>query len=277
MLLATGVGVRNVLDLQSFGWPWNIPVAAGQTEGIDGSRNAHFMKYSLRKDFSDLFKVKLPYNPTIPGGVKAEDLLADKILNSKTKATILSIGGLTNIARALQKNDNIKNKISMIYIMGGGINVPGNLQYFNDKLNTTAEWNIFADPAAAEFVFKSGVPVTLVPLDVCQEVPVDEKYFDKISANIQSPQTEFVYNILKASAGTDIKENNYLLWDPLAAVIMMNELMGKFKTEKLSVITEPGDNYGRTVVDNNNGNDIRVLISVDSEKVKNELLEVLNY
>ena len=161
--------------------------------------------------------------------------------------------------------------------MGGGINVPGNLQYFNDKLNTTAEWNIFADPAAAEFVFKSGVPVTLVPLDVCQEVPVDEKYFDKISANIQSPQTEFVYNILKASAGTDIKENNYLLWDPLAAVIMMNELMGKFKTEKLSVITEPGDNYGRTVVDNNNGNDIRVLISVDSEKVKNELLEVLNY
>lgn len=61
----------------------------------------------------------------------------------------------------------------MIYIMGGAVESSGNLIEVDQTIkNTTAEWNIYVDPKAADNVFRSGVPITMVGLDVTNQVPV---------------------------------------------------------------------------------------------------------
>ena len=140
--------------------------------------------------------VKLPHNPTIPKGLKAEDLIIKTINESKTKIDILSIGAPANVALALEKDPNIKDKINSIYIMGGALKVPGNIFFFKKGLSKFAEINIYSDPCAADKVISSGIPIFLVPLDICNKIPVDPIFFKQLKKNIKTPQTELVYKIL---------------------------------------------------------------------------------
>lgn len=73
--------------------------------------------------------------------------------------TLCMLGPLTNIALALNRSPDIASRIERIVMMGGG--------YF-EQGNTTpsAEFNIYVDPHAADVVFRSGTPITMIPLDV---------------------------------------------------------------------------------------------------------------
>jgi purine nucleosidase len=73
--------------------------------------------------------------------------------------TLCPLGPLTNIATAFERAPDIKDRVAEIVLMGGA--------YF-EVGNTTpaAEFNIHVDPQAAEIVFKSGVPIVVMPLDV---------------------------------------------------------------------------------------------------------------
>lgn len=73
--------------------------------------------------------------------------------------TLCALGPLTNLATALQRAPDIAPKIAEIVLMGGAYFAVGNI-------TPTAEFNIYVDPEAADIVFKSGVPITVMPLDV---------------------------------------------------------------------------------------------------------------
>jgi len=73
--------------------------------------------------------------------------------------TLVPIGPLTNIATALQAAPDIASRIARIVLMGGAYFEVGNI-------TPAAEFNIFVDPEAAEIVFRSGVPLVVMPLDV---------------------------------------------------------------------------------------------------------------
>ncbi len=77
--------------------------------------------------------------------------------------TLVPIGPLTNIATALTRAPDIAGRIAEIVIMGGAYFQVGNI-------TPTAEFNIFVDPEAAEIVFRSGVKLTVMPLDVTHKV-----------------------------------------------------------------------------------------------------------
>ena len=73
--------------------------------------------------------------------------------------------------------------------MGGAIQVPGNLGdggVFQTN-NKTAEWNIFVDPLAARIVFRSRIPILLVPLDATNKVPIDLAFLREFQAHAVSP------------------------------------------------------------------------------------------
>jgi purine nucleosidase len=76
---------------------------------------------------------------------------------------IVAIGPLTNIAHALKRDFKTMKKAREIIIMGGAFAVPGNT-------GPVAEFNMYVDPEAAERVFHSGIPITLIPLDVTEQV-----------------------------------------------------------------------------------------------------------
>ena len=77
--------------------------------------------------------------------------------------TLVPIGPLTNIATALQRAPDIAAKIDEIVIMGGAYFEVGNI-------TPAAEFNIYVDPEAAQLVFRSGVRLTVMPLDVTHTV-----------------------------------------------------------------------------------------------------------
>ncbi len=86
----------------------------------------------------------------------------DTVLRRRAqKTTLVAIGPLTNIAALLTKDPQITQKIDRIVLMGGSI-----AHGYGDDPNPTPEYNIAADPAAAQKVFSSGVPILMVPLDV---------------------------------------------------------------------------------------------------------------
>ncbi len=78
--------------------------------------------------------------------------------------------------------------------MGGAINVDGNVSALNNSApennqgsvygtNHYAEWNIFLDPLAAKKVFYTDIPITLVPLDACNDVILQPIYDTIITAD----------------------------------------------------------------------------------------------
>jgi len=73
--------------------------------------------------------------------------------------TLCPLGPLTNIATALQRAPDIAARVQEIVLMGGAYFEVGNI-------TPAAEFNIYVDPEAAEIVFKSGIPITVLPLDV---------------------------------------------------------------------------------------------------------------
>ena len=90
----------------------------------------------------------------------AVDFLIDTLrAEAPGSVTLVPIGPLTNIASAMQRAPDIAGRIAEIVLMGGAYFEVGNI-------TPAAEFNIYVDPEAAEIVFKSGVPLVVMPLDV---------------------------------------------------------------------------------------------------------------
>ncbi|MCI9866751.1 nucleoside hydrolase [Rhizobium skierniewicense] len=77
--------------------------------------------------------------------------------------TLCTLGALTNIATALQKAPDIAPRIKELVLMGGGFFEGGNI-------TPAAEFNIYVDPHAADIVFRSGIPLVMMPLDVTHKL-----------------------------------------------------------------------------------------------------------
>ena len=100
-----------------------------------------------------------PTTPRAPG--HAVDVLVDVLLAAQA-TTVCVLGPQTNLAMAMVKEPSIVGHIDEVVLMGGG---------FFEGGNTTpaAEFNIYVDPHAAHVVFSSGVPITMMPLDVTHQ------------------------------------------------------------------------------------------------------------
>jgi purine nucleosidase len=174
----------------------------------------------------------------------AVNLLADTINAAPGKITLVTIGPLTNLALAIRLDPVIASRVKEAVIMGGAIKEPGNV-------TPQAEFNIFADPHAAHIVFHSGLPITLVPLDVTSKVVLSRQAVEHIAA-IPSPISRFFgdstrtyLDFYKKYEGID----GCLMHDPLAmAVAFMPELV---KTRELPVDVDisGGVSMGSTFAD----------------------------
>jgi purine nucleosidase len=90
----------------------------------------------------------------------AVDFIVETLMKEESGTiTLCALGPLTNIALALIREPRIAPRIKEIVLMGGGFFEGGNV-------TPTAEFNIYVDPQAADIVFRAGVPIVMMPLDV---------------------------------------------------------------------------------------------------------------
>ena len=90
----------------------------------------------------------------------AVDFIIETLRNETAHSvTLCPLGPLTNIATAFTRAPDIVDRVQQIVLMGGAYFEVGNV-------TPAAEFNIYVDPEAAEIVFKSGMPLVVMPLDV---------------------------------------------------------------------------------------------------------------
>lgn len=106
----------------------------------------------------------------------AVDFIIDTLrYEAPGSVTLCPIGPLTNIATALNKAPDIIDKVREIVLMGGAYFQVGNI-------TPAAEFNIYVDPQAADIVFRSGIPITVMPLDVTHKALVTKRRNDAFRA-----------------------------------------------------------------------------------------------
>ncbi|TMV81148.1 nucleoside hydrolase, partial [Thioclava sp. BHET1] len=89
--------------------------------------------------------------------------------------TLCPLGPLTNIATAFLRAPDIVSKVQQIVLMGGAYFEVGNI-------TPAAEFNIYVDPEAADVVFKSKVPLVVMPLDVTHKALTTKARIEAIRA-----------------------------------------------------------------------------------------------
>lgn len=88
------------------------------------------------------------------------DFIVDTLMAREPGSiTLCTLGPLTNIAMALVREPAIAGRTAGIVMMGGGCFEGGNI-------TPAAEFNIYVDPEAADIVMRSGIPITMAPLDL---------------------------------------------------------------------------------------------------------------
>jgi len=99
------------------------------------------------------------------------------------------IGPLTNLAVAIIKEPRIVENVKEVFIMGGVTRLVNgfNLPY--------REHNIRCDPEAAKIVFNSGLPITMVPLDVTLKVAINREDLKRIKS-INTPFTDAIVSMV---------------------------------------------------------------------------------
>jgi purine nucleosidase len=155
----------------------------------------------------------------------------------KEKVEIVTLGPLTNIADTLRMSRTFASRVRGITLMGGALNVAGNVP------GSRAEWNFYADPRATDIVLRSGIPWTLVPLDATNTVPQSDPFFERLGANATTASARFVHEVMSREGPLD----ELYFWDPLAAAVLVNPSVATLGRRTVRIVTSGAD-AGRTVV-----------------------------
>ncbi|ERN18480.1 hypothetical protein AMTR_s00197p00032700 [Amborella trichopoda] len=200
--------------------------------------------YGVRKNF--LPQGSRHYSPMRQP--TAQEVMIDTISAGPT--TVFIIGAHTNLAILLMSHPHLKRNIEHIFVMGGGIRsknptgccpktansscMPaqcgdhGNL-FTGYTSNPYAEFNVFGDPFAAYQVFHSGIPITLVPLDATNTIPITKEFFMNYEEWQNTYEAQYCFQSLKFARDTwfnDAFFTSYFMWDSftsgVAVSIMQN-------------------------------------------------------
>ena len=214
-------GAQHAVDLVDITPQKGIPVACGPTEPMDGF---HEFPSAWREGADTFYGVPLKASQRGFDKRTAPDLLIDLLKAANTKVKVVVLGNATNVALAIEKVPQIKDKIERIYFMGGSIWAGGNIivpNFTDHYRNKTAEWNILIDPIAARKVLESGVPVTLVPLDGTNHVKVLSADAAMMKKAAQTEGAKFFSAILDKTKWF-IDSGEYYFWDALTAALVLH-------------------------------------------------------
>lgn len=175
----------------------------------------------------------------------AVDFIVETLMAEEAgRITLCPLGPLTNIALAMQKEPAIVPRIREIVLMGGG---------FFEGGNTTpaAEFNIYVDPQAAEIVFRSGVQITMMPLDVTHKalskatrVAAFRNIGNRVGAAV-AEMLSFSERFDEAKYGTD----GGPLHDPCVIAWLLRPEIFKGRDCNVEIETQSDLTMGMTVVD----------------------------
>ena len=184
-----------------------------------------------------------PFEPDTPlGAGHAVTHLIDTLRNAAPgEYTIVVTGPLTNIATAIVMAPDIARGIDQLVIMGGADSEGGNI-------TPHAEFNIFADPHAAAVVLNSGIPATLLSLDVTHQVRAEPERLEPLLA-LPGARPAIMVQLLEAANVLEArwKEGRMTpMHDPSTIAYLLAPHLFESRKASVSVDTSEGARFGQT-------------------------------
>jgi pyrimidine-specific ribonucleoside hydrolase len=194
--------------------------------------------------------------------IHAIELMRRVIMDNKEPVTIISTGPMTNTALLFSVYPEVKKNISLISMMGGGIEM-GNW-------TSMAEFNIYVDPEAAEIVFRSGIPIVMAVLDVTHRAMITRPEVAALRADggrvsvLVADLVDFFYIIHEKQGFKGAP-----LHDPCAVAYLIQPELFTTKDYHVDIETHGAHTTGMTVADtrpwSNAVPNAKVLLDVDRD------------
>lgn len=258
-------GAENYVKLLDYLGHENIPVAAGKESPMYTN---HTFPTAWREGSNNFYGLELPETDQKVSDMNASELIISIVSSSAKKVTIVALGPLTNVAIALEADPSIKNNIELINIMGGAIDVPGNVGIESEIDNYEAEWNFYIDPHAVDIVFHSEIPILLVPLDATNQVPITQEFKDKLGDQKNSKEEEIVYQFL---------DTNLYFWDILTVVALTDPDVVTLDDYFLEVIIDEQNHEGEVIPVDSEITNVQAAIDANRTAFESKFLEIINF
>jgi inosine-uridine nucleoside N-ribohydrolase len=166
--------------------------------------------------------------------------LVERVMADPSELTIVCVGPLTNLALALQRQPGIVGAVREVVLMGGSARPPGNI-------TPVAEFNIYADPQAAAIVFAQPWRLTMVGLDVTNQVRLTRRERDAL-AESASPTAQLVREVTRHHFDAQALDA-IALHDPLAVAVALDPSLVTSVETEVAIETRGEHTLGQTVVD----------------------------
>ncbi|MEB3213492.1 MAG: nucleoside hydrolase [Leptolyngbyaceae bacterium] len=235
-LALTQLNARKMCELAK---QTDIPVFAGCPRPIlQALQTAEEIHGKTGLDGTTLPDPTMPLQPD-----HAVSFLIQTLDQATEPITLATLGPLTNVAIALIQAPHIARNIQSIVMMGGAITL-GNI-------TPAAEFNLYADPHAADVVFRSGIPITLLSLDVTHQVLTTPERLENIRA-IASPVGQAAADLLSFYGQLDCDRYGMPgapLHDPNVIAYLLQPKLYRGKPCHVAVETASPHSIGQTIID----------------------------
>jgi inosine-uridine nucleoside N-ribohydrolase len=253
---------RNALVTLEVGGRPDIPVAAGAGAPLQRElRTAAHVHGETGLDGPEL-----PEPSAEPLAVHAVDFLAGLI---QPETVLVPTAPLTNIALLLERHPDVHERIDRIVWMGGAI-AEGNI-------TPAAEFNAFVDPEAAAVVFASGIPITMIGLDVTHKALFTRAHAEELrgagrAGRFVAELSDFFQSFHERSYGFEGSP----IHDAMAVAHVLDPTLVTTRHANVAIETSSALCDGRTVVDlrgvTGRPQNAEVGVDVDAERFLNLLV-----
>lgn len=192
--MKTQAGLSSSRVWTQFPWVWRA--------------HSHFIN-----ELSFLHGHEVDHNTLQPNG----NHLFVEVLNSSQEVKIVATGPLTTIADVFKAHPDLIQKVTELHWMGGALDIPGNImdspEIPKNLLNENAEWNVFADPESADWIFRNtSFAIYIYPLDISDKTYPNDfmNILNRKNASLHSRYVSDCYQLVE-----NIPE--YRMWDVVAA------------------------------------------------------------
>ena len=197
----------------------------------------------------------------------AVEAMRDVLLKSETPITLIPIGPLTNIALLLMTYPEVKAYIKEIVLMGGSAS--------RGNVTPLAEFNIYCDPEAAQIVFNSGLPITMIGLDVARSSSLTHETINELKSINETGK--MLHQLFKHYRGDDF-EKGINVYDAYTLLYLLHP--EHFVVREADVLIEPDGKLtkGASVVDfKSQFPNTTVVMSVQANIFKQMFIDALKY
>jgi pyrimidine-specific ribonucleoside hydrolase len=227
----------NALRMVEIAGCTDIPVAAGARAPL----MRRLVTASYVHGENGLGGAVFPEPTTKPVATPAAEMIREIIRKYPHEITLITIGPLTNIATALNSDPELAAMTRAVVMMGGSLS--------GGNITPAAEFNVYVDPEAARIVFQSGIPITMVGLDVTRKTALTEEHVRTLEA-AKNPVSQAAAKIGRSAINHN-RERGYVsdpnMHDSLAVAGFLDPGILKFQDYYVDVETTGELTAGETL------------------------------